>query len=123
MYLHEATDLLDEMYSSQDPIYYKGDETTPDELPYLLHHTILARDVRISYYGREPLRLVHGSLSGMVMDRKQLLGVRWPASHREDSADAVRRVNAIIDRLHERTTYPKWLMKSLRRLVLELESR
>jgi hypothetical protein len=122
MYLDSAVDLLDDLCSHQDPILYKGAETTPEELDYLLTDPyLLAKDIRISYYGGAPFRLIHGTLSGMVADRKRLVGVRWPASHREDSADALARVNSIIDRLHERTTYPKWLMKSLRRLVLELE--
>ena len=123
MYLDEAVTLLDDLCSSQDPIFYKGVETTPSELPYLgafgRDHTILAKDIRVSYYGGAPFRLIHGTLSGMVKDRKGQAAPRMTSSPR--SSDAVSKVHTIIDRLHEQASYPKWLMKSLRRLVLDLE--
>lgn len=120
MYLEDAILLLEDLYSGDDPIIYKGIDTTPVELVYLpsfgYDHTLQARDVRISYYGRDPMRLVHGTLSGMVKDRKGLRStkeyLRRNLIH-ASSVGARASLRYILRRLRMRQHNPKWLMKWL----------
>ena len=120
MYLDDALKLLEDLYSGDDPIIFKGAETTPNELPYLnafgYDHTLRAEHIRISYYGDEPLRLIHGTLSGMVKDRKGLRSTKEYLRRNLVHASSVgARANLqwILKRLRERQHNPKWLMKAL----------
>jgi len=80
MSVNRAIQDLEEHGSSQDPIWYQGEETTPEQLSWKvddgrsdLSGYVLAGDVRISYYGGKDLHLIkRGTLSGMVRDRRRL---------------------------------------------------
>lgn len=76
MSLDQALAELDECASTQDPIIYKGEETSPEQLLYLLDQTLLAGKVRFSYWGMKSncTQLIrNGTLAGMVKDRYLLL--------------------------------------------------
>ncbi len=63
---------LEENGSSRDPIFYGDWETTPDWLRSEIYLSRLASSVRIGYYGGPDHHLVkHGTLSGMVQDRRK----------------------------------------------------
>lgn len=59
--------------SEDDPIEYRGEETTPTQLEWKLGPLASARSTRISYSASRRGRLTHirnGTLSGMVRDRR-----------------------------------------------------
>lgn len=67
--LHECVELLDRFYSSQDPITWKGEYTTPEELIGTLSDFYPAANIRIDYYGIEGREIKNGTLTGMLADR------------------------------------------------------
>ena len=74
MNIREAVDILEHLYSSQDPIMYRGEDMTPEDLSYYLNEHLPASEVRISYYGGDDYhKWRHGTLSGMVNDRRRLM--------------------------------------------------
>jgi hypothetical protein len=80
MNLSRAVQDLEENGSSQDPIWYKGEETTPEQLEWKVSDNrhggmAAASKIRITYYGYvkgDCLKKVNGTLSGMVRDRRIL---------------------------------------------------
>lgn len=68
--LFECVELLERLYSSQDPITWNGEDTTPDGLIGVLSDFHPANTIRINYYGGKPMRLIKGgTLTGMLANR------------------------------------------------------
>lgn len=86
MDISRAVQDLEENGSAEDPIFYKGQETTPNRLEHELTHLgpLKAKNVVIGYYGGRELHLIkRGTLSGMVSDRRRLRQRRdEPKKHR-----------------------------------------
>lgn len=70
--LRRAIELLEEAGSADDPVKYQGVETTPTQLEWELDWDKKAGDIRITYAGNS--RTVNGTLSGMVKNRRELMG-------------------------------------------------
>ena len=74
MTLQSAVEELSRLGSNDDPIVYRGDDTTPQELADRWGYDALAANFRISYYsvraGKVRL-LKNGTLGGMIRDRKR----------------------------------------------------
>lgn len=75
-----ALQYLERFSSEDDPIWYKGEETTPRDLLWDNNiGTVRAGKVRITYYGGPPneCRMIrNGTLSAMVRNREVLSGTR-----------------------------------------------
>jgi len=69
--VEEATSILDVLGSDYDPIYYRGEETTPRDLAYTEHGSEDAGQVRIQFYGLRGtgIRRRNGTLRTMILDR------------------------------------------------------
>lgn len=65
-----ALGILDALWSSEDPIFWKGKEITPQGLDYYYNHDygIKASSVRIVFYSSKGKK-VKGSLYTMVVHR------------------------------------------------------
>ncbi len=89
----DAVEQLDgELASGDDPIRYRGHETTPNDLRYLVPD-LPAGQVRISYYGEVDgkCRLIRsGTLKRMVEDRSALRLKRYPDAYPELSLSDLR---------------------------------
>ena len=75
MNLHDAVAILDGLGSCQDPIWYKGEQTTVDRLVVGLDRACPAELTRISYWGEKDgkVRLIkNGTVTGMIADRQRL---------------------------------------------------
>lgn len=72
MSVEEAKEALDDLGSSQDPIWLGDFETVPENLD--VYWSARACMTRISYYrGDDPLAIRKGTLSGMVADRRRMV--------------------------------------------------
>ncbi|MCV0439870.1 MAG: hypothetical protein K5880_14820 [Hydrogenophaga sp.] len=71
MTLQECVDALETYGSDQDPITYKGKETTPRDLVYELDTHTPAKNVRIDYY-RTDRWVLNGTITGMLTDRMKI---------------------------------------------------
>lgn len=72
MTVEGAVQTLDRLGSAHDPIHFRGEEITPDDLPYLIK-PYRSAVLRIRYWtvrDGKP-RMLNGTLSGMVRDRKR----------------------------------------------------
>ena len=89
----EAIQLLDsDLGSGQDPIIFRGDDTTPMDLGYKVSSTP-AQQVRLSYYGDVDgkCKLIRGgTLKRMVEDRINLRLARKPEPFSELPLHALR---------------------------------
>lgn len=117
MSVDRAIQDLEEHGSSQDPIFYKGQETTPEQLSWKvddgrcdLRGYTLAGEVRIGYYGGKDLHLIkRGTLSGMVKDRRRL---------REDR-DRAASFRATVD-MNDEADDPHFTLADWRRMINRL---
>lgn len=83
--LDNVKNLLDALYSSQDPIYYRGNETDPaDLIEGTLPHGADPKRVMIAFYGGPVSKLYYGSLMDMVKDRLRF-GVGDDENKREEA--------------------------------------
>ena len=91
MDVSRAVQDLEENGSSEDPIWFRGKETTPNRLEHTLSRvSCWAKDVSIGYYGGVNLHMIkRGTLSGMVADRRRL-------RERRDEVPKQRTVRAIL---------------------------
>lgn len=67
-----ALEILDALWSSDDPIWYQGKETTPDGLrDEPLDMSADARRIRIMFFGKHGrgIRRRQGTLHSMILDR------------------------------------------------------
>lgn len=87
--LHGISELLEKYGSNEDPIFYRGDETTPSELAYHLGyngpHDVL--NIRISFYGSRDGKLVlrkNSNFAHMVKDRMDLYAERDKVTKKKD---------------------------------------
>lgn len=71
MTIQECVEALYRLDSDQDPITYRGKETTPQELHYELNDLQPASGIRIGYYAKKGW-IQNGTLTGMLADRKRL---------------------------------------------------
>lgn len=71
--VEQAVGILEIMGSNQDPIFFKGEESTPDNLTATYGHEVCeitpASKVYIQYWGGDPHRKIMGTLQGMVRER------------------------------------------------------
>jgi len=74
--LFDCVELLGRFYSSQDPITWKGEDTTPDGLIGVLSDFHPASTIRIDYYGMEGREIKNGTLTGMLADRAKCKELR-----------------------------------------------
>jgi len=72
MTILDAVRDLEKHGSDNDPINYRGDEITPQDLLARLDDRTLAGGIRINYWGKQSARKKDGTLSGMVTDRRKL---------------------------------------------------
>ena len=75
--LRSVVDALERLASDQDPVTYKGEDTTPRDLLYRLGNEFNARDLRLDYsatpVGSTVCRLVkRGTIIGMLRDRERM---------------------------------------------------
>jgi len=79
MSLENAVAALERLASDEDPIRYRGADTTPRDLADLLNPQLPASSVRIGYYSEHGY-VRNGTVSGMVKDRERLMkkeGPQW----------------------------------------------
>jgi len=69
--INGAGQILDALGSDQDPVYYRGIETTVNELAYGEHGDKDARRFVIEFYGGRSrgLRKIKGTVFAMILDR------------------------------------------------------
>lgn len=71
--------LRNNLFSGSDPVFYKGEETTPDDLEMDLDEFEYARNVKIKFYGIRAysksceLRLLDGTLASIVSERRRTI--------------------------------------------------
>jgi len=82
MDVREAVEVLENLGSASDPVFFAGVETTPTDLSYTEHADKDCRELRIRY-AVDAGRWVEGTLSGMVQERlRYQLGLKPLPQHR-----------------------------------------
>jgi hypothetical protein len=80
--LDEAVRILDHLGSANDPIFFKGKETTPADLLHSCPQVYLSR-IRIGYFAARLRRVERGTFMGMITDRggveQATENEKWPA--------------------------------------------